>query len=87
MKLLNTTLVVATTLFTVAAFAVPSKMAQADVNRDRALSRTEACAGKTPHICKNFDRYDSNRDGVVTRAEIRALNNARRAAKGLPPKL
>jgi EF hand len=69
-----------------AAAVGPSKITLADTNRDGALSKAEACAGKTPHVCKRFERIDTNRDGVVTRAEIRAFNNARRAAKGLPPK-
>jgi EF hand len=86
MRLFHSTIVVAAVVCAANAFAAPSKMAQADTNRDGALSRAEACAGRTPHICKNFDRYDANRDGAVTRAEIRAYNNARRAAKGLPPK-
>jgi hypothetical protein len=69
-----------------AAAAPTNNFASADVNRDRALSRAEACAGKTRSVCKNFDRIDANRDGAVTRAEIRAFNNGKRIARGLPPK-
>ena len=69
------------------ASAVPSgKFANADVNKDKALTQTEACAGKTPRICKNFTAIDANKDGAVTRSEIRAYKNAKRAAKGLPVK-
>ena len=71
---------------TVAAAAPNGKFANADVNKDKALTRAEACAGKTPRICKNFEAIDGNRDGAVTRAEIRAFKNAKRAAKGLPVK-
>jgi hypothetical protein len=69
---------------TVASAAPTSKFAKADVNKDKALSQSEACAGKTPRICKNFAAMDVNKDGVVTRAEIRAHKNAKRAARGLP---
>lgn len=69
---------------TVATAAPSGKFTSADVNRDKALSQSEACAGKTPRICKNFAAMDVNKDGVVTRAEIRAHKNAKRAARGLP---
>lgn len=66
------------------ASAVPAaKFAAADVNKDRGLTRAEACAGKTPRVCKKFDAMDRNRDGVVTRAEIRAFREIRRVTK--PP--
>jgi hypothetical protein len=68
------------------AFAVPGAVKVADTNGDRALNRTEACAGRTSNVCRNFARIDVNRDGVVTRSEIRAFSNARRIARGLPPK-
>jgi hypothetical protein len=82
---LLTALIVGATMSTAFA-AAPKNFSNADTNRDRALSRGEACAGKTRGVCKNFDRIDVNRDGVVTRAEIRAFNNGKRAARGLPPK-
>ena len=69
---------------TVASAASSGKFADADVNKDKALSQSEACAGKTPRICKNFAVIDANKDGVITRGEIRAFKNAKRAAKGLP---
>jgi hypothetical protein len=72
------------TVATSASGAPNSKFAKADLNKDKALSQSEACAGKTPRICKNFAAMDVNKDGVVTRAEIRAHNNAKRAARGSP---
>ena len=70
----------------VAAATPGGKFSAADGNKDGALSKAEACAGKTRHICKNFEAIDANKDGAVTRAEIKAFRNARRAAKGLPSK-
>ena len=75
----------AVAVVTAAASAAPnSKFGAADVNKDKALSQSEACAGKTPRICKNFAAIDANKDGSVTRAEMRAFKKAKRAAKGLP---
>ena len=71
---------------TVVSAAPNGKFANADVNKDKALTQAEACAGKTPRICKNFAAMDANKDGAVTRGEIRAYKNAKRAAKGLPVK-
>ena len=71
---------------TVASAAPNGKFGNADVNKDKALTQTEACAGKTPRICKNFAAIDANKDGAVTRSEIRVFKNAKRAAKGLPVK-
>ena len=70
----------------VATAAPGGKFGAADGNKDGALTKTEACAGKTRHICKNFDAIDANKDGAVTRAEVKAFRNAKRAAKGLPAK-
>ncbi len=89
MKNRITTLVLATAVALAAgtSMAAPAgKFGNADTNKDRALSKAEACAGKTPRICKRFEAIDSNRDGVVTRAEIKASRDAKRAAKGLPAK-
>lgn len=85
-KALAKAMTLATAVALAATVAHAGKFANADVNKDKALSKTEACAGKTPRICKNFEAIDGNRDGVVTRAEIRAFKNAKRAAKGLPVK-
>jgi EF hand len=75
---------VAATAASAAANTGKGNFARADANKDGALTRAEACAGKTRHVCKHFDAMDANRDGAVTRAEVRAYKNAKRAAKGLP---
>ena len=69
-----------------AASAAGGKFSAADSNKDGALTQAEACAGKTRHICKNFAMMDVNKDGTVTRAEVKGFRNAKRVAKGLPPK-
>ena len=69
-----------------AASAAGGKFGAADSNKDGALTQAEACAGKTRHICKNFAMMDVNKDGTVTRAEVKGFRNAKRVAKGLPPK-
>ncbi len=71
-------LAAAATLASTNAFSATTKFSKSDSNRDGALTRTEACAGRTPSICKHFDRIDANRDGFVTRAEVKAYNNAKR---------
>ena len=70
----------------VATAAPVGKFGAADGNKDGALTRSEACAGKTRHVCKHFEAIDVSKDGTVTRAEIKAFRNAKRVAKGLPPK-
>ncbi|MBL8311563.1 MAG: hypothetical protein JNL19_14165 [Burkholderiales bacterium] len=60
--------------------------ASADANRDRVLTRAEACSGKARLLCRDFDAIDANRNGVLTRAELKAYRNAKRIAKGMPPK-
>lgn len=81
-----TVLVAGFALAGMASAAGNGKIAAADSNKDRALSKVEACAGKTPRICKNFEAIDANKDGQVTRAELRAYRDMRRAARGLPAK-
>ena len=70
----------------VATAAPGGKFGAADGNKDGALTKAEACAGKTRHICKNFEAIDANKDGAVTRAEVKAFRNAKRAANGMPAK-
>jgi EF hand len=69
-----------------ASAAPGGKFVAADGNRDGALTKSEACVGKTRHICKKFEMMDVNKDGVVTRAEAKGFRNAKRVAKGLPPR-
>ena len=69
-----------------AASAAGGKFGAADGNKDGVLTKAEACTGKTRHICKNFEAMDANKDGAVTRAEVKGFRNAKRVAKGLPPK-
>ena len=70
----------------VATAAPVGKFGGADGNKDGALTRAEACAGKTRHVCKHFEAIDVNKDGAATRAEVKAFRNAKRVAKGLPPR-
>lgn len=70
----------------IASAAPGGKFGAADGNKDGALTKAEACAGKTRHICRHFEAMDANKDGVVTRAEVKGFRNAKRAAKGLPVK-
>lgn len=49
------------------------KFDAADKNDDRALTKSEAEAGGMRHVAKHFDRLDANRDGKVSREEMRAL--------------
>ncbi len=87
LKSLSWLVVAAVMTVATAVSAAPQRgFAGADVNKDRALSKAEACAGKTPTICKRFERMDVNKDGVVTRAEAKAFRNAKRVARGVPPK-
>ena len=54
--------------------------ARADRDGDGALSRAEAENGM-PRVAKKFDRIDTDRDGKVTRDEMRVWLAARRAAR------
>lgn len=52
----------------------------ADENHDRALNRDEA-QKHFPRLGKRFDQIDGNRDGVITRDEVRAFRDARARAR------
>ena len=84
-KTISITLVAALAA-SIASAAPGGKFGAADGNKYGALTKAEACAGKTRHICKNFEAMDANKDGAVTRAEVKGFRNAKRAAKGLPVK-
>ncbi len=48
------------------------KFKAADKDNDGALTKAEAEAGKMRHVVKHFDQLDANKDGKVTRDELRA---------------
>jgi hypothetical protein len=58
----------------VAQAAKPAQFNRADIDRDRVITRIEACRGATPALCRHFDRIDLNGDRVLSRAEVRAWN-------------
>lgn len=82
--LLGSAVALMATVPTVATAAPSGKFASADVNKDNVLTQSEACAGKSRHICKNFAAIDANKDGAVTRSEMRAYKKAKRTGRGLP---
>jgi Ca2+-binding EF-hand superfamily protein len=45
----------------------------ADKDHDGALTKEEAANAGWKHIVENFDRIDADKDGKVTRNEIRAM--------------
>ena len=55
------------------------RMKAADTNGDGAISKAEADAAGMKGLSKNFDKVDANKDGKVTRDEMRS---ARMAHKG-----
>jgi Ca2+-binding EF-hand superfamily protein len=54
------------------------KMARLDANQDQALSRTEI-GNEMPKLLENFDIFDGNSDGKITREEMRIAGKAMRA--------
>lgn len=49
----------------------------ADTDGDGALTKAEAESGKMDRIVQHFDRLDVNKDGKVSREEMRALVRSR----------
>jgi hypothetical protein len=49
----------------------------ADTDNDGSLTKAEAQSGGMERIVNNFERLDANKDGKVTREEIRALLRSR----------
>ncbi|HJU72092.1 MAG TPA: hypothetical protein VJ603_09605 [Paucimonas sp.] len=49
------------------------QLRSADLDGDGALSKTEAEAAKMGRLLEHFDKLDTNKDGKLTRDEIRAL--------------
>lgn len=59
----------------------PTHFNRADIDRDRVITRIEACRGATPALCRHFDRIDLNGDRVLSRSEVRAWS-----ARTKPPR-
>lgn len=61
---------------------VNKRMQRIDRDGDGKITRQEASAGRLgPRLLANFDQADSNRDSVITREELEAAIEARRAAR------
>lgn len=61
---------------------VNKRMKRIDRDGDGKITRQEASAGRLgPRLLANFDQADSNRDSVITREELEAAIEARRAAR------
>ena len=54
------------------------RMKAADKDGDGALSKAEADAAGMTRLSKNFDKLDANKDGKVTRAEMKMARNEHR---------
>jgi EF hand len=54
------------------------KMRAADTNGDGLISRQEADAS-LPRVAKHFEEIDANKDGQLSREEMRAFHDARKA--------
>ncbi|KIF82937.1 hypothetical protein TSA66_22305 [Noviherbaspirillum autotrophicum] len=54
-----------------------AQFSSADKDGDGALTKAEAQSGGMNHVVENFDRLDVNKDGKVTRDELRALIRSR----------
>ncbi|MES2398606.1 MAG: EF-hand domain-containing protein [Pseudomonadota bacterium] len=50
------------------------KLRELDVNKDKMLSKEEVKS--RPMLAKNFDAIDTNKDGQLTRAEMKAYREA-----------
>ena len=55
------------------------RLKAADKDGDGKISRAEAVA--LPRIAKHFDEIDANKDGFVTREELKAFHDKRAANK------
>lgn len=58
--------------------ALRAKLMALDSNQDQALTRAEI-GGRMPKLSENFDRIDGNRDGKITREEMRSAHSPHRA--------
>jgi Ca2+-binding EF-hand superfamily protein len=60
--------------------------AKLDTNGDGAVSHAEACGGPRGaegKLCKNFATLDGNKDGILSRDELRAAHESHAAHRGL----
>ncbi|MBL8522205.1 MAG: hypothetical protein JNN20_00815 [Betaproteobacteria bacterium] len=57
------------------------RLKAADKNGDGKISREEANASM-PRLAKNFDAIDANKDGFVTKEEMRAFHEKNGGRKG-----
>jgi Ca2+-binding EF-hand superfamily protein len=60
--------------------AMREKLRALDANNDHELSRAEI-GDKAPKLAEHFDDFDLNRDGKLSRDEIRAGHQALRSAR------
>lgn len=58
--------------------ALRTRLRALDSNQDHALTRAEI-GDRMPKLAENFDRIDSDRDGKLTREELRAAGQMLRA--------
>lgn len=59
------------------------RLAQADKDGDGKISREEAAA--MPRMAKNFDKLDANKDGFISKDEMKAAHEAHRGERGARP--
>jgi hypothetical protein len=61
--------------------AAPLPPRSRPARKSTAISKSEADAAGLKHLSKNFDAIDTNHDGNISRAEMKAYRKARKAAK------
>jgi hypothetical protein len=59
------------------------RLKAADKDGDGAISKAEADAAGMKGLSKHFDKIDANKDGKITREEMRAARKARHDHKGM----
>jgi Ca2+-binding EF-hand superfamily protein len=72
--------------FMKAQFGGGKGLAKIDTNGDGNISQAEACGGPRGaegKLCKNFAAIDANKDGTLTKDEMRAAHGAHAAHRGL----
>ena len=61
------------------------RLKAADKNGDGKISREEAVAS-LPKLAKRFDKIDANKDGFITKEEMKAWHDQHAARKAAPDK-